>query len=224
MVARQRRFKSSPTKLAERAAPKGVTTLTILTEATCCSPGPSNTQSFGETQDPAEICTLRGSELDERLSWIGGEILPYVIRSTRMSQGMDVDFREEPGLKDKLNELIRLEAECCEGILYRQTAGPQPGVLRLEIRGIDSNARVFQAVWEPLGGVSGAGTLGRLVKSIGAGTGLSLLVCCVLPIAAVAVLGGVAAPLSGLDGPIPITIGAVVGGALAWRWSGRPTR
>ena len=46
-------------------------------------------------------------------------------------------------------------------------------------------------------------------------------VCCVLPVAAVALLGGIAAPLMSLDGPLPMALGAALGGAAGWRWLGR---
>jgi hypothetical protein len=63
---------------------------------------------------------------------------------------------------------------------------------------------------------------GRIAKAAGTGTLLSLFVCCVLPIAAAAVLGAaVAAPFASLDNPWTIAAAAVLFGGAAFAWQGR---
>ncbi len=182
----------------------------------------NSTTSYGDSEgsgcDPAEVCTLPAEGLLDRLAWIQREILPHAVEIVRLDRGLAIELTSEPGLAEKLDRLIELERECCSEIVFERRTSATPGGLRLEIHGIDPDASVFESL-----NVRGTATSARarFAKAAGAGVFGSLFVCCVLPIAAVALVGGVAAPLASLEGPGPIAVGAVLGGAGAWRGLGR---
>ena len=171
--------------------------------------------------DPAAVCSLSEDGLAARLDWIRREILPHAVARTRLDDGVALELEAAPGLDEKLERLIRLESECCPGLAFERPQSPTPGRLALAIRGIDPDASLLRSLGAP---AEPAGRLPRLVKAAGAGAALSVLVGCVLPLAAVALLGAAALPLTALDGPVPLAIGALVLGAGAWWWLGREGR
>ena len=165
--------------------------------------------------DPATVCTLSTDGMADRLAWIREEIVPHTVETVRLDRGLAFEVTRTPGLAEKLDELIRLERDCCPGIVFERVASETPDRMRVEVRGIDPDAAVFQSLHvrnhEPAKGA-------RLAKAAGVGVLGSVLVCCALPIAAVALLGGAAAPLLSLDSPGPIAAGALLAGSGAW-WS-----
>ena len=169
--------------------------------------------------DTDSSCTLPVDELGERLAWIRREILPNTIETERMDRGLAFELTAAPGLAAKLDQLIELERRCCSGIAFERLESRTTGQLRLEIRGVDPDSAVFHSLRTPSPASPHPGS--RLAKAAGLGVVTSLLVCCVLPIAAGALLGAAAAPLAALDGPVPIGTGALVGGSAAWWWLGR---
>jgi hypothetical protein len=82
-------------------------------------------------------CTLSTDRLAERLAWIRSQILPHAVRTERLESGVAWELDAAPGLAAKLDRLIELERECCEGIAFERAASPTPGCLRLEVRGVD---------------------------------------------------------------------------------------
>ena len=170
--------------------------------------------------DPSEICTLSEDGLNQRLALVRNSIQPHAIKTDRLGNGWRIEFRGTPQLAQDIDHLIRVESECCRGITFERLASEIPGQMRLEIRGVDPDAPALQSLSAPTARDQ-PGTAARLAKSAGAGALTSFLVCCVLPTAAAALLGAVALPLASLDGPVPITLGAVLVGAAVWRWLGR---
>jgi hypothetical protein len=153
------------------------------------------------------------------MAWIRREILPHAVASTPLDHGIAFDLVAAPGLEAKLDELIRLERECCSRLRIERKAGGEPGRLRLEVHGLDPGAPSLRSLRLPRARLS---RRTRLVRAAGAGLLSSLVVCCVLPAAAAAVLGATVLPIfASLDGPLPIAAGALLGGALAWRRLGR---
>jgi hypothetical protein len=170
--------------------------------------------------DPAEICTLPPRDLQQRLAWIRREILPHTISSDRIESGRAIELADAEGLRWKLARLIEAEAECCSGIVFEPMPSQAPDRVRLEIRGVDPDASIFDALAE--NGSAAAISRGpRLVKATGIGVLGSVFVCCVLPIGVGAALGSGAAAFSFLDAPLPIALGALLGGGAAWWWLGR---
>jgi len=168
--------------------------------------------------DPAEVCTLPAGGLEDRLAWIRDEILPHVVETVRLDRGLAFELAMAPGLSEKLDRLIELERECCSGISFECAASATPGRLRLEVRGIDPDTAIFRSLRVPAAPPP-AGA--RVAKAAGIGALASFFVCCVLPVAALALLGAAAAPLASLDGPGPIAAGALIGGTVAWWLLGR---
>ena len=174
--------------------------------------------SDGPGLDPAEVCTLTADGLGDRMAWIQREILPHAVETGRLERGLAIEMAAAPGLEEKLDRLIQLERECCSEIVFERCESAVPGRLRLEVRGVDPDAAVFHSFHVPR---AKAPVRARLAKAAGTGVMASVFVCCVLPVAAVALVGAVAAPLVALDGPGPIAAGALGGGFAAWRWLGR---
>jgi hypothetical protein len=155
----------------------------------------------------------------QRMAWIREQILPHAVATVRLARGLAFELDAAPGLAAKLDQLVDLERDCCSEIVFERVASETPGRLRLEVRGIDPQAAVFRSLDGPSVGARAKGS--RLAKAAGAGVVVSLVLCCVLPIAAGALLGAAAAPLAGLDGPGPLAAAAVAGGAAVWWWLGR---
>jgi hypothetical protein len=85
-------------------------------------------------------CTLSGDRLAERLAWIRDEILAHAQRTERLDAGVAWELAAAPGLAAKLDRLIELERECCDGIVFARAEASAPGRLRLEVRGVDPDA------------------------------------------------------------------------------------
>lgn len=161
----------------------------------------------GPGVDPEAICSLPPDDLQGRLAWIRAEILPHALGRERLEDGVAWELADAPGLAAKLDRLVALERACCGGVVFAHRPGRRAGRRRLEVRGVDPDARVFAA---PGARASRAGGLGALA---------SLFVCCVLPAVIAAALGAsLAAPLASLDHPTVIgaTAVAFAAGALAW--------
>jgi len=168
--------------------------------------------------DPLEVCTLPPNDLGERLAWIRSEILVHATGSQRKPDAIAWELEDAPGLATKLDQLVALERECCSGIVFEHGPTGQAGKRRLQIAGIDPEAPVFAALQldEPRRGS------GRIAKAAGLGALASLIVCCVLPVAAVALLGAAAAaPFASLDRPLVIAGAAALFGTAAFAWQGR---
>ena len=169
--------------------------------------------------DPLAVCTLPPEGLQERLAWIRSEILPHAIASERGADSVAWELEDAPGLAGKLDGLVAAERECCSGILFTHAAGATPGRRRLEVSGVDPDAAVFGAL-QNQGATPSLG--GRVAKAAGIGTALSLLFCCVLPVAVAGLLGAaVAAPFASLDQPWVIGAGFVLFAAATFGWQSR---
>lgn len=185
---------------------------------------PSPQSDSGARHDPEAICTLPPEALEGRLAWIRDDLLPFALEREDLAADV-IAWRFAPvaGLDAALDRLVELERACCSAIDFQvepATVGRGP---RLVMRGVDPDAPIFAT---PLPGAAPeASTLRRGLRALGFGTAASLLVCCVLPLAAGALFGAaVAAPLAGLDQPLVIVLAAVVFGAAGFFWKRRPTK
>lgn len=180
-------------------------------------PRDDETAALAPRLDPAEVCTLPGDGLNDRMAWIRDEILPHARRTERLESGLAWELDPAPGLSEKLDHLIALERECCRGIVFGRTDASVPGRLRLEVRGIDPSAAVFRTLRVQREDAPARWAL--LAKAGGLGVLLSLAVCCVLPLFAAVLVGTAAvAPLAVLDQPWLIAVGTLPGAAAAWWW------
>jgi hypothetical protein len=158
--------------------------------------------------------------LNDRLAWIRAEILPHAVACERSSNGVVWELEDAAGLAEKLDRLVALERECCSSIVFAHGPSANGGRRRFEVRGVDPEALLSTLHVDASEPPRRLG--GRIAKAAGTGTLLSLFVCCVLPIAAAAVLGAaVAAPFASLDNPWTIAAAAVLFGGAAFAWQGR---
>lgn len=171
--------------------------------------------------DPAAVCSLPPDDMAARMAWVRQEILPHAIETVRLGRGLAFELLAAPGLGERLDRLVELERACCSEIVFESMASAVPGRLRLEVRGIDPDAEIFRSLDVPASTGEQPSLRARVAQAAAAGVLGSLILCCVLPVAAVAALGTAAAPLTALDGPVPIALGALVGGTAAWWWLGR---
>jgi hypothetical protein len=163
--------------------------------------------------EPAAVCTLPPASLGERLAWIRAEILPHAIHSEQRPNGIVLELQDAPGLAAKLDQLVALERACCSDIVFEHRASTG-GRRTLEVRGIDPGAAVFATLQVP----GAPPRLGRrLAAALGLGTLLSLIVCCALPLALVALFGAAAAaPFAFLDDPWMISGAVLLFGGIAF--------
>lgn len=183
----------------------------------------SDGSSARSAQDLAEVCTLSPEGLAERIAWVRREILPHAIHSERLPTGIAWELDAAPGLVEKLDRLVTLERECCDGIVFEHGRSAQPGRLRLEVRGVNPDAEAFRSLREPP--AKGVPSGSRLAKAAGIGFVASLAVCCALPLVAGVIFGGAfATAVARLDQPWLIALVSIALGAVAWWWLGRRAR
>jgi hypothetical protein len=157
--------------------------------------------------------------LQQRLAWVRSEILPHAVASERGTDSVAWELEDAPGLARKLDGLVAAERECCAGIVFTHAAGATPGRRRLEVRGVDPDAAVFSALQLE---DATASLGGRVAKAAGIGTAVSLLVCCVLPVALGGLFGAaVAAPFASLDQLWVIGAAFVLFAAATFWWQSR---
>ena len=175
----------------------------------------------GPSCNVVEGCSLTADEASNRMSWIRSEIVPHAIRTVRLERGLAFELAEAPGLAAKLDRLIELERACCSDIdiVFERVASATSGHPRLEVRGIDPDAEVFQSLLEP--DVPATQPASRLAKAAGIGAIATLFICCVLPVAAVALAGAAAAPIAGLESLGGLAASGIATGSAAWLWLGR---
>lgn len=163
------------------------------------------------------LCNLPAEDREARLAMIRDEILPLARRRERHPDGVTFEFANRPDLERTLEQLVAFERTCCGGLSWEATR-PNDDTLRLTIRGLSPDSRLFELGEPP----APASRLGRLARSLGLGTSAALFVCCVLPLGVAAIAGAsVAAPLAGLDQPITIAAVAIASAAVTWVWLGR---
>ncbi len=188
------------------------------------------TQIFGSPAGGLEeMCTLPPDQLASRLAEVRRDVLPYVRKTDKLEDGYVLEFSGAPGLKARVERLIALERECCEGLQFDLSEEPQAGGLRLEVRGIDPEDGILKQLFS--GSERGLGVplrgsfLRRALSSAGIGIGGTFLLFCVLPIGLAGLLGASAtAYLAKFDSLPALSAAAVVfGGAAWWHQRRRPT-
>jgi hypothetical protein len=182
-----------------------------------------------ETIDPLEVCTLDPDELAERLRWVRAEILSHALGKERLEDGIAIELSEIPGIRDQIDHWFELEGDCCGGIRFERHSSRTPSQVRIEIHGINPNGQLFGGVPDLLTSENASAPpsrAGRILRAGGLGAAASVLLFCVLPVAFVALLGttAVAVPLSALDDPLWIGLGAVAAAGLIWWRMGRKER
>jgi hypothetical protein len=166
------------------------------------------TPTAGGSCGCSDVCSLPDDAYRARLDWIRSEFLPHVRRTEALPDGRAWEF--DATMRAKLDALVALERECCSGLDWKVLDAAGGAGVRLEVHGVAPGAA--QSLLAPRGGGR------RLAKAGGIGLIGALVVCCVLPQVGLAALGGAAfaAPLAGLDRPLPIAVVSLAMGGLAW--------
>jgi hypothetical protein len=99
-----------------------------------------------DNAEAASFCTLNKEQLAERIAMIRREVLPHALAKQVLPDGRAWTF--DRTLRTKLEQLVALERECCrDGVTF--ALEEHASQLRLEIRGVDPNAAVFQSLETP---------------------------------------------------------------------------
>lgn len=168
-----------------------------------------------------EHCNLSDESFEERRKDLRETLLPKVISRQRLERGIALLFDDTPAMREQLDAFVAFEQECCSGLDFSVT--PSDGSLRLEVLGLDPDSDVLAELGSASPQVESPapqrGRWMRLLRSVGGGSALALLICCIAPIVAVALLGAaVAAPLVALDNPLVIVPAALAMGVLLFRF------
>lgn len=65
------------------------------------------------TQTEALACTLTSNELRDRRSSARALLLPQVMSSKPLDSGLQIEFALVQGLRERVEEFVALERECC---------------------------------------------------------------------------------------------------------------
>ena len=97
-------------------------------------------------QDPAleDLCSLSAEQRSERVASIRLEILPHAEKREPLGRGYAWEFPARPGLRERLEQLVELERQCCSGPRWGLSESGS-GTLRLTVEGVDPESKVFDA-------------------------------------------------------------------------------
>lgn len=170
----------------------------------------------------AELCNLSPDALKERIASLRAEILPRVVATAKQADGFAWEFDDVPADRERLEQLVAFERQCCGGLSWQLEVVSETQRLRLRVSGIDPDSKMLAAFRDTPARRGPRGRLRRLLEAGGLGFGVSLLAFCVLPMG-VAVFGGaaLAATFAKLDDPLWIAAGSLVLAVAAWLFLGR---
>ncbi|MGH0030540.1 MAG: hypothetical protein ACQGVC_12165 [Myxococcota bacterium] len=86
-----------------------------------------------------DACSLSQPAFEKRLRWIRDEIRG-ARRRLPIPGGVAWEFDADPERRAKLERLVALESDCCDGDRIHFALHVEPDSLRLEVRGIDADA------------------------------------------------------------------------------------
>jgi hypothetical protein len=172
--------------------------------------------------DVREICNLSDEDLEARRAELASGLMPKARERKKLSDGVAFSFDATPALRDELDAFVAFERECCPTL--RLSVDESSDGLRLDIRGIEPDSSFLAGVGlvSESEGIFPSRNWRRILSFAGLGALGALVVCCVLPIALVAILGiAVAAPFARLDNPWSISASALVFACVIWLWQRR---
>ncbi len=96
----------------------------------------------GTRADGCEVvCTLPESSLGERAAMVKREILPHALAHSRIADGFQLEFPQDPEIRRKLEHWAELERSCCQEARFE--IEERAGGLRLTVHGIDPAANAL---------------------------------------------------------------------------------
>ncbi|MFT5040253.1 MAG: hypothetical protein ACI8TX_001218 [Hyphomicrobiaceae bacterium] len=180
-------------------------------------------------EDFALICTLPRQELGARTQMLREDLLPLLVAAQRLDDrsGVALGFASEPQTQAKLEALVDFERSCCGSLQWELEAVPSNDRLRLTICGLSPDSSLYSLVSSAAakiadeasrGQSSNSGNLVGLAKAGGVGVFAGLVLCCVVPLAMTALVGGsLAVAASQLDDPRIIAPVSLAIAAMVWR-------
>lgn len=179
--------------------------------------------------DIRQICSLSDEEFEARRAALERGLWSKVRERRTLENGVALGFEATPGIRSALEDFIAFEQGCCSSLRF---AVRESGAgVELEIRGLDPESSFPVPVGGELESGPGsaspatpraAGFWRRAIAAAGLGSVGALILCCVLPVAGVALFGAaLAAPLTSLDNPWAISSTALALAGGSWLWRGR---
>lgn len=104
-----------------------------------------------ETPEQKLECALSPAALEDRKGGILAELQSAMLGSREIENGYAYAFASTPQLRAKLEELIRLEAECCDFLAFEIVPHQNPQRMWLEVSGPEGTRDFLQEVlgWAP---------------------------------------------------------------------------
>lgn len=171
--------------------------------------------------DVREICNLSEEELRVRRAELSTGLATKVRERRDLGDGVTLCFDATSEMREELDAFVAFERACCPtlGLSIREASG----LLQLEIRGVEPGSKLFAGLGlVDLSEVASSSRWPRILSAASLGTLGALALCCVFPIALVAVLGAaVAAPFTNLDHPGVISATALGLASGIWFWQRR---
>jgi len=163
-----------------------------------------------------DVCTLPGDAREQRMAFVREQLLPRARARRRSARGVAWTFPVEAGLRDALETWVEAERRCCGGLGFALHDVVEDGeaALVVEVRGPEPALRAALGELAPA-----PSRRAGLLRAAAAGLAGGLLVCCLLPAAAIGLLGGAfAGRLAGLEDPLALAaVALIVAGAFrAW--------
>lgn len=182
------------------------------------------TAKANEAGTCTDFCSLPPEQVQERASHIRAELVPQTVARREVPGGFRWEFPNRPETEKLLGEFVEFERRCCAGMTFVVEPNESGDRLCLTVTG--EGAEVMATLGNTGAGASTAPTAGRrALQAGGLGLGVSVFVCCLLPLGLTAVAGAaVAAPLATLDQPLYIVLGGLLAGGAAWAYLARRDR
>ncbi len=162
------------------------------------------------------VCALPADAIGPRKEKVRVDFLPYVLGHETSADKVIWRLEGSDEIRSKLEEFVAFERECCSGLDFHIDGQSDASELILTVSG--AGAEIFSAdqsgdsvpTHVPV-------TAATVAKAGGIGLGISLALCCLLPLA-IAGLGGAAlvAPMAKLDNPLVIGAGSFLFAIPVW--------
>ncbi|MBW2292515.1 MAG: hypothetical protein JRG89_11040 [Deltaproteobacteria bacterium] len=165
-------------------------------------------------------CNLSDEQYAARREELREGLMPLARGREHLSDGLALLFDSSAEMREKLEAFVAFERECCPGLGF--SVHDAPRALRLEIHGIDPDASAFAGVGtgislNTLQETPKRSGLLRVLRAVGLGGTVSLVICCVAPIGIAALIGAkLAAPLGVLDNPWVIALATISFASILW--------
>ena len=137
-------FLSSPpieTILSLALAIVAIAPVTALALASSEEPGTQESNGI-----PAIACSLTSPELRERIIKIRRDLLPHVIKTIDLPNGIGFLVPNEDGQIQRLAEFVELESRCCAFLDFEMRVEAESTTISLQMTGPEGTKEVLEAM------------------------------------------------------------------------------